>query len=49
VVDALATAMGSGGFRRVFLQMRASFMLAGRVLGQVVADSGSGFFETYLH
>jgi hypothetical protein len=48
VVDALATEMGSNNFHRVFLQMRASFRLEGRVLGQVVADSGSGFFETYL-
>jgi hypothetical protein len=49
VVDALATEMGSDSFRRVFLQMRANFKLVGRVLGQAVADSGSGFFETYVH
>jgi hypothetical protein len=48
VVDALATEMGSGGLHRVFLQMRGQFTLSGRVLGQAVADSGSGFFETYL-
>jgi hypothetical protein len=49
VVDALATEMGTGGFRRVFLQMRGRFSLSGRVLGQAVVDSGTGFFETYLH
>jgi hypothetical protein len=49
VVDALATRMGTGGFRRVFLQMRGRFTLSGQVLGQVVADSGTGFFETYVH
>jgi hypothetical protein len=49
VVDALATEMGTGGFRRVFLQMRGRFSLSGRVLGQTVADSGTGFFETYVH
>jgi hypothetical protein len=48
VVDALATEMGSGGFRRVFLQMRGRFSLSGRVLGQTLADSGAGFFETYI-
>jgi hypothetical protein len=40
--------MGRGGFRRVFLQMRGRFSLSGRVLGQAVADSGMGFFETYV-
>jgi hypothetical protein len=49
VVDALATSMGARGFRRLFLQMRGRFALSGRVLGQVVADSGAGFFETYVH
>ena len=48
VFDALATEMISGGFRRIFLQMRGRFSLGGRVLDQAVADSGSGFFETYL-
>jgi hypothetical protein len=48
VVDALGTEMGSGGFRRIFLQMRGRFTLAGRLLGQDVADSGTGFFETYI-
>jgi hypothetical protein len=49
VVDALATEMGTGGFRRTFLQMRGRFSLSGRVLGKAVADSGTGFFETYVH
>ena len=48
VVDALGTNMAAGDFRRVFLQMRGSFVLTGRVAGQTVADSGMGFFETYL-
>ena len=49
VVDALATEMGTAGFRRAFLQMRGRFLLSGRVLGKAVADSGTGFFETYVH
>ena len=48
VMDALGTNMGAGDFRRVFLQMRGSFVLTGRVAGQTVADSGMGFFETYV-
>jgi hypothetical protein len=47
VRDALGTAMGTGGMRRVFLQMRGAFALEGQVLGKAVADSGVGFFETY--
>jgi hypothetical protein len=48
VVDALGTRMSTGGFRRVFLQMRGRFSLEGRLLGRTVADSGTGFFETYI-
>jgi hypothetical protein len=48
VSDALATEMATSGFRRVFLQMRGRFTLRGRVLDQTVADSGTGFFETYV-
>ena len=48
VVDAMGTNMTAGNFRRVFLQMRGSFELAGNVAGESVADSGVGFFETYL-
>jgi hypothetical protein len=49
VVDALATEMGASGFHRVFLQMRGRFSMSGRVLGKAVADSGTGFFETYVN
>ena len=31
-----------------FLQMRGSFTAAGTLAGQAVADTGSGFFETYV-
>jgi hypothetical protein len=48
VEDALATDMSADGFRRGFLQMRGHFTLSGRVLGKMVTDSGSGFFETYV-
>lgn len=48
VVDALGTEMRSASFRRVFLQMRGRFKLSGRLLGQTLADSGTGFFETYV-
>ena len=48
VVDALATEMSAGEFRRVFLQMRGRFTLTGIVAGEAVVDSGMGFFETYL-
>jgi hypothetical protein len=49
VTDALATEAGTTDFRRVFLQMRGRFTVSGRVLGEVLADTGSGFFETYVH
>jgi len=48
VGDVLATEMKASEFRRVFLQMRGRFSLAGRVAGETVADSGTGFFETYV-
>lgn len=48
VLDALGTEMGTSGFRRVFYQMRGSFTLRGKLLGEAVADSGVGFFETYV-
>ncbi|HEY9013690.1 MAG TPA: hypothetical protein VIM84_01350, partial [Gemmatimonadales bacterium] len=47
VEDALGTAMGTGGMKRTFLQMRGDFVLRGQVLGDTVSDSGAGFFETY--
>jgi len=48
VLDALATEMTAREFRRVFWQMRGRFTVNGKVLGQTVADSGTGFFETYV-
>ncbi|MBA3759699.1 MAG: hypothetical protein H0X07_04140 [Gemmatimonadales bacterium] len=48
VGDVLATEMRASKLRRTFLQMRGRFSLAGRVSGAVVADSGTGFFETYV-
>ena len=48
VGDVLATEMQASKLRRTFLQMRGRFSLAGRVSGEVVADSGTGFFETYV-
>ena len=48
VGDVLATEMRASEFRRIFLQMRGRFTLAGRVAGETVADSGAGFFETYV-
>lgn len=48
IVDYQASAaVGAGGSRK-FLQMRGSFTLKGRIGGVTVADSGTGFFETYL-
>jgi len=46
--DFQATAGTSAGVGRQFLQMRGDFTLEGRVGGEAVTDSGSGFFETYL-
>ena len=48
VGDVMATEMRASKFRRIFLQMRGRFTLAGRVAGETVADSGMGFFETYV-
>ena len=48
VLDALATEMSATEFRRAFLQMRGEFHFSGRVGGRLVADSGTGFFETYV-
>jgi hypothetical protein len=47
VDHALATEMEATSFRRYFLQMRGRFRLEGRLAGETIADSGSGFFETY--
>lgn len=48
VEDVLASEAGVGGTRGAFLQMRGRFRMRGRVEGEDVADSGSGFFETYV-
>jgi hypothetical protein len=48
VENALGTEMNSNGFSRTFIQMRGHFRLAGKVLGESVSDSGTGFFETYV-
>jgi hypothetical protein len=48
VEDALSSEMAARQFRRIFLQMRGRFTLAGRVTGEEVADTGLGFFETYI-
>ncbi|HZE75160.1 MAG TPA: hypothetical protein VE091_07625 [Gemmatimonadales bacterium] len=48
VEDALASRHEAEGLRRHFLQMRGRFTLAGRIAGAAVADSGAGFFETYV-
>ncbi len=47
VLEAQVTAAGIGG-DRVFLQMRGAFKVRGRLLGTAVADSGLGFFETFV-
>ncbi len=39
---------GQGSRRHYFVQMRGAFTLTGRIAGRMVADSGSGFFETYV-
>ena len=48
VNHALASEVAASPRERVFLQMRGSFELSGRVLEQRVHDTGEGFFETYL-
>jgi hypothetical protein len=48
VEDALASRMGAAGLGRHFLQMRGRFTVTGRIGGHLVADSGKGFFETYV-
>lgn len=48
VRDALASATAAAEFRRYFIQMRGGFTLAGKIAGKTAADSGAGFFETYV-
>ena len=47
VLAAQATRTGMVG-DRIFLQMRGRFRVTGKLLGAVVADSGLGFFETFV-
>jgi hypothetical protein len=48
VEHALATETGAATFRRAFLQMRGRFAMSGSISGRAVADTGEGFFETYV-
>ena len=48
VKHALTTDMSAAAFRRTFVQMRGEFRLNGRLGGRPIADTGEGFFETYL-
>jgi hypothetical protein len=48
VEDALGSVSAAADFRRYFLQMRGRFTLEGWLVGEMVRDSGSGFFETYV-
>lgn len=48
VRDVQATRQTAAGYSRAFLQMRAGWTLRGRIGGRAVADSGSGFFETFV-
>ena len=48
VQDALGTELKTAGFHRTFLQMRGSFTIEGKILGETLSDSGQGFFETYV-
>ena len=47
VVDAAASRSAAAGPGRVFLQMRGRWRASGTAAGQLVADSGTGFFETW--
>jgi hypothetical protein len=48
VLSAQSTETGAAAMRRLFLQLRGHFRLEGRLGGTAVADSGLGFFETYV-
>lgn len=48
VADVAASQSGTAGMERLFLQMRGRWRLAGTTAGRTVADSGTGFFETWL-
>jgi hypothetical protein len=48
VTHAQASRMGAAGHSRYFLQMRGRWRLQGRMAGEAIADSGAGFFETFV-
>jgi hypothetical protein len=48
VLSVQASRTAVAGLDRSFLQMRGRFRLAGRLSGAAVADSGLGFFETWV-
>lgn len=48
VLRVQATPVAFAGPRRFFLQMRGEFVLGGSLGGRAVADSGLGFFETFV-
>jgi len=48
VTDVQATRMGAAGLSRYFLQMRGAWRLDGQIAGEALADSGAGFFETFV-
>jgi hypothetical protein len=48
VTDAQASRMAAAGVSRYFIQMRGDWRLRGRLGGSTVADSGTGFFETFV-
>jgi len=48
IVDVVASRSMAAGPDRLFLQMRGVWRAAGTAAGAAVADSGSGFFETWV-
>ncbi|HEY4101373.1 MAG TPA: ABC transporter permease [Gemmatimonadales bacterium] len=48
VIDAVASRSAPAGKDRAFLQMRGRWRAHGTAAGAAVADSGSGFFETWV-
>ncbi|HEY3934519.1 MAG TPA: hypothetical protein VGL65_07850 [Gemmatimonadales bacterium] len=48
VDDATASMSAAAGGDRAFLQLRGKWVARGTAVGSAVADSGSGFFETWV-
>lgn len=46
--DAIASRSALSGTGRIFLQLRGTWRLVGRVAGRTVTDSGSGAYETWV-